>query len=51
MAVFQSTERHLCDQARALGKNGWASEVELDAIGEQVEAEPNSAALPSSGSF
>ena len=32
----------MCDQARAIRKNGWLSEAELDAIKEQVEREPES---------
>jgi len=40
--VFESTEQHVCDQARAIRKNGWLSEAELDAIKVQVESEPES---------
>ena len=29
----------MCDQARAIRKNGWLSELELEAIKRQVEAE------------
>jgi len=40
--VFESTEQRVCDQARAIRKNGWLSEAELDAIKAQVESEPES---------
>ena len=37
--LFESTEQHVCDQARAIRKNGWLSELELEAIKRQVEDE------------
>ena len=40
--MFESTEQRVCDQARAIRKNGWLSEAELDAIKAQVESEPES---------
>ena len=40
--MFESTEQRVCDQARAIRKNGWFSEAELDVIKEQVEREPES---------
>ena len=36
--VFQITEQQLCDQARALRKNGWLSNLELDNIRRMIEA-------------
>ena len=30
--MFNTSEQRLCDQARAIRKNGWLSEVELEAI-------------------
>ena len=40
--MFESTEQRVCDQARAIRKNGWLSEAKLDAIKAQVESEPES---------
>ena len=37
--MFESTEQRVCDQARAIRKNGWLSELELEAIKRQVEDE------------
>ena len=37
--MFESTEQRVCDQARAVRKNGWLSELELEAIKRQVEGE------------
>ena len=37
--MFESTEQRVCDQARAIRKNGWLSELELEAIKLQVEGE------------
>ena len=28
--MFESTEQHVCDQARAIRKNSWLSELELN---------------------
>ena len=35
--MFESIEQRVCDQARAIKKNGWLSEPELEAIKRQVE--------------
>ena len=35
--LFESTEQRVCDQARAIRKNGWLSQLELEAIKRQVE--------------
>ena len=35
--MFESTEQRVCDQARARRKNGWLSELELEAIKRQPE--------------
>ena len=37
--MFESTQQRVCDQARPIGKNGWLSELELEAIKRQVENE------------
>ena len=37
--MFESTELHVCDQARAIKKNDWLSELELEEIKRQVEDE------------
>ena len=37
--MFESTEQRLCDQAKAIRKNGWLSELEQEAIKRQVEDE------------
>ena len=37
--LFDSTEQRICDQARAIRKNRWLSDVELEAIGQRVETE------------
>ena len=37
--MFESTEQRVCDQARAIRKNGWLSELELEAIKRQIEDE------------
>ena len=37
--LFESTEQRVCDQARAIWKNGWLSQLELEAIKRQVEDE------------
>ena len=34
--LFKATEQRICNQARAIGKNGWLSEVELEAIRKKV---------------
>ena len=40
MRVFESTDQRVCDQARAIRKNGWLSDAEMDAFKEQVERKP-----------
>ena len=35
--LFESTEQHVCDQAWAIRKNGWLSQLELETIKRQVE--------------
>ena len=37
--MFESTEQRVCDQAKAIRKNGWLSELELEVIKRQVEDE------------
>ena len=37
--MLESTEQRACDQARAIRKNGWLSEPELEAIKRQLEDE------------
>ena len=37
--LFESTEQRVCDQARAIRKNGWLPQLELEAINRQVEDE------------
>ena len=37
--LFESTEQRVCDQARAIRKNGWLSQLELKTIKIQVEDE------------
>ena len=37
--MFESTEQYVCDQARAIRKNGWLSELELKPIKRQAEDE------------
>ena len=36
---FEITEERLCDQARAIRKNGWLSDLELENIWRMIEAE------------
>ena len=38
---FESTEQRNCDQARAIKKNGWFSDLELEAIRRNSEMEDN----------
>ena len=40
--MFELTEQHMFDQARAIRKNGWLSELELETIKRQVEDESQS---------
>ena len=37
--LLKSTEQLVCDQARAIRKNGWLSQLELETIKRQVEDE------------
>ena len=37
--MFESAEQRVCDQARAIRKNGWLSQLELETIKRQVEDE------------
>ena len=37
--MFDSTEQRICDQARAIRKNGWLSELELEMIKRKIEDE------------
>ena len=37
--LFEPTEQRVYDQARAIGKNGWLSQLELEIIKRQVEDE------------
>ena len=37
--VFEVTEQRLCDQARAIRKNGWLSDLELEKIRRMIDAE------------
>ena len=37
--VFEITEQRLCDQARAIRKNSWLSDLELENIRRMIDAE------------
>ena len=37
--MFESTEQRVCDQASAIRKNGWLSELELEPIKRQIDNE------------
>ena len=37
--MFETTEQRLCDQARAIRKNGWLLELELEMIRRKIENE------------
>ena len=37
--MFESTEQRVCDQAMAIRKNGWLSELELEMIRRKIENE------------
>ena len=37
--MFESTEQRVCDQARAIRKNGWLSELELEMIRRKIDDE------------
>ena len=34
--MFHTTEQRLCDQARAIRKNAWLAEIELESIKKRV---------------
>ena len=36
---FESTEQRVCDQARAIRKNGWLSEIEIELLKREMEIE------------
>ena len=40
--MFESTEQRVCDQARAIRKNGWLPKLEMEAIKRHVEDESQS---------
>ena len=37
--MFESTEQRVCDQTRAIRKNGWLSQLELEVIKRQIKDE------------
>ena len=37
--LFESTEQRICDQARAIRKNGWLSELEIEVIKRKINQE------------
>ena len=37
--MFESTEQSVCNQARAIKRNGWLSELELETKNREVEGE------------
>ena len=37
--IFEIAEQRLCDQARAIGKNGWLSDLELENIRWMIDTE------------
>ncbi|XP_067023908.1 uncharacterized protein [Acropora muricata] len=39
IGLFESTEQRICDQARAIRKNGWLSELEIEAIKRKINQE------------
>ena len=39
IGLFQSNEQRICDQARATGKNGWLSELEIEVIKRKINQE------------
>ena len=40
--MFESTEQRVCEQARAIRKNGWLPKLEMEAIKRHVEDESQS---------
>ncbi|XP_044170403.1 uncharacterized protein LOC122954426 [Acropora millepora] len=39
IGLFESTEQRICDQARAIRKNGWLSELEIEVIKRTINQE------------
>ena len=39
IGLFESTEQRICDQARAIRKNGWLSELEIEVIKRKISHE------------
>ena len=39
IGLFKSTEQRICDQARAILKNGWLSELEIEVIKRKIRQE------------
>ena len=39
IGLFESTEQRICDQARAISKNGWLSELEIEVIKRKINQE------------
>ena len=39
IGLFESTEQRICDQARAIRKNGWLSELEIEVIRRKINQE------------
>ena len=37
--LFESTEQRICDQGRAIHKNGWLSELEIEVIKRKINQE------------
>ena len=42
IGLFESTEQRICDQARAIRKNGWLSELEIEVIKRKINQEETS---------
>ena len=39
IGLFESTEQRICDKARAIRKNGWLSELEIEVIRRKINQE------------
>ena len=37
IGLFESTQQRICDQARAIRKNGWLSELEIEVIKRKIK--------------
>ena len=48
---FESTEQRVCDQARAIRKNGWSSEVETELLKRLIEVEDGTEKIESGSIF